>query len=207
MAIILDIASDPTPRLSQLWTAGFRTVFGYMSSINPTGEKCWTAERVKAAAAVGFRIGLVHEGWGGVGGKGISALDGMRDGKFCRAKGPALGAPQGAAIYFACDQDFSTAQIASWVLPYFDEIADSFNDRFYRIGVYGSGAVCTAVKDAGLADLTWEAQSKGWASYSAWLGKADMVQGAETKIAGLDVDADMAHGDIGDYAPDFSLAT
>jgi hypothetical protein len=199
--LIIDIASDPTPRLAQLKASGIKTIFGYMSSINPNGGKCWTPSRVKAAAAAGFRIGLVHEGWGGAGGKGISAADGDRDGRFCRVQASALGAPKGTCIYFACDKDFDLPEIRTLVLPYFEEISKAFDDNFYRIGVYGSAAVCEAVKAAGLADLTWEAQSRGWMNYSAWLAKADMVQGAEQKLDGLDVDTDTAQGDIGDYVP------
>jgi hypothetical protein len=67
--------------------------------------------------------------------------------------------------------------------------------------VYGSGAVCAAVIAAGLADLTWEAQSRGWLGYSAWLAKASMRQGPETKTLGLDIDTDAAQGDVGDFVP------
>jgi hypothetical protein len=201
--LIIDVADDPTPRLAQLKSAGIRTIFSYLSSINPTGGKCWTVARVKDAAAAGFRIGLVHEGWGGVNGRGVSAADGERDSKYCRQAAQVLGAPKGACIYFACDTDFTANQIKIMVTPYFQQIRRNFADGFYRIGVYGSGAVCSAMKDAGLTDLTWEAQSKGWMGYSSWLAKADMVQGPETTLAGLDVDTDTARGDIGDYDPVF----
>jgi hypothetical protein len=199
--LIIDIASDPTPSLAQLKAAGIKTIFGYLSSINPAGEKCWTASRVKIAAAAGFRIGLVHEGWGGVNGRGISAADGDRDGRYCRVAAAALGAPKGACVYFACDADFSLPEIHALVLPYFKAIKKAFADGMYRVGVYGSGAVCLAVMAADLADLSWEAQSRGWAGYSGWLAKANMTQGPETKLAGLDIDTDTAHGDIGDFVP------
>ncbi len=199
--LIIDIAEDPTPKLAALKASGVRTIFGYLSSISPTGDKCWTPARMRALAAAGLRAGLVHEGWGGVGGRGISASDGARDGRYCRAAGIALGAPRGACVYFACDWDFSTAQIQASVIPYFKAIRAAFADGFYRVGVYGSGAVCAAVVAAGLADLTWEAQSRGWLGYGAWLAKASMRQGPDTKILGLDVDTDMASSDVGDFVP------
>jgi len=203
-ALIIDVAEDVTARLEALKASGISTIFGYLSSINPNGGKCLTASRVRAIAAAGMRIGLVHEGWGGLGGKGISAADGDRDGRYCRVQAPALGAPQHACIYFACDQDFTPQQIHTLVLPYFTAIRAAFAGSGYRVGVYGSGAVCSAMKAAGLADLTWQAQSRGWVGYGAWLAKADMIQGTEQILAGLDVDTDIAQGDIGDFVPNFA---
>ena len=200
-AIIFDAAVDFTAELPAIVKAGMKAGFGYLSSINPNGEKCLTVARVKAMAAAGLRVGLVHEGYGGVNGRGISAADGARDGKFCHTKAAELGAPKNAAVYFACDQDFTAAQIRALVIPYFQSIRAAFADKFYRVGVYGSGAVCAAVMAAGLADLSWEAQSKGWTNFSAWQAKAAMVQGAETHLAGVDIDTDVAQGDIGDFVP------
>jgi hypothetical protein len=198
--LIIDTPNDATAKLPALKTIGIKSVFGYLSSINPNGPKCWTPARVKAAAAAGLRIGLVHEGWGGAPGHGgISAADGARDGAYCRKRAAELGAPKGACVYFACDNDFVGAQIANLVIPYFKAIRAAFGDGFYRVGVYGSGAVCAAVSGAGLADLTWEAQSRGWTGYAGWESKAAIVQGPCTKLEGLDVDSDVAHGDIGDF--------
>jgi len=205
-ALIIDVAEDVTTKLPQLKAAGITTIFGYLSSINPNGGKCLTPSRVHAIAAAGIRVGLVHEGWGGVGGKGISAVDGHRDGRYCRVQAPVLGAHKGACVYFACDQDFTQQQIPTLVLPYFTAIKSAFADGFYRVGVYGSGAVCEAVISAGLADLSWQAQSRGWLGYSAWLAKADMIQGSEQVLAELDVDTNSAQCDIGDYVPNFAEA-
>jgi Domain of unknown function (DUF1906) len=204
-ALIIDVATDVTAKLPALKASGIKTVFGYLSSIYPSGPKCLTPSRVRAIAAAGMRVGLVHEGYGGAGGKGISAADGDRDGRYCRVQAAALGAPKGACVYFACDQDFTLQQIRTLVLPYFTAINAAFADKFYRVGVYGSGAVCSAVKGSDLASLTWEAQSRGWLNYSAWLAKADLAQGPEQMLDGLDVDTDTAQGDIGDYMP-FSQA-
>lgn len=205
--VIIDTAVDITAALPALKASGVKTVIGYMSSINPAGAKCLNPLRVKAIAARGMKVGLVHEGWGGVDGKGITAEDGIRDGSYCRAKASLLGAPKGACIYFACDKDFSSAEITNLVLPYFRAIRQQFADGFYRVGVYGSGKVCQTVMDYGLANLSWLAQSKGWTAYSAWLAKASDVQGAQTKLDGVEVDSDVAQGDIGDFVPVFADET
>lgn len=200
-AIICDIAQDPTAHLDALFNAGYRTIFGYASSINPTGAKCWTVARVQAAKAKGFRIGIVHEGWGGAPGHGgISASDGARDGIYCAKLAPQLGAPSGACIYFACDTDFNANEIKSLVVPYFAAIRFQLINAGYRVGVYGSGAVCAAVIAAGVADLSWEAQSTGWSGFGAFKPKATMVQGAESRVP-LDLDPDTAQSDIGDFVP------
>jgi hypothetical protein len=200
-ALIIDVAQDVTAKLPGIKAAGIKTIFGYLSSINPNGAKCLTPSRVRAIAAAGLRVGLVHEGYGGVGGKGISAADGDRDGRFARVQAPALGAPNGTCVYFACDTDFSPAQIRSLVIPYFAEVRKALADGYFRVGVYGSGAVCAAVRAANLADLSWEAGSKGWTGYSDWVSKADMVQTVDANVGGVADDSDVANGDIGDYVP------
>lgn len=199
--LIIDTAEDITAKLPAIKAAGVQTVYGYLSSINPTGAKCVTPARARAIAAAGLRLGLVHEGWGGVGGRGISAIDGVRDGNYCKKAAATLGAPKGACVYFACDTDFSSAQVNSMVLPYFEAIREAFEGSGYRVGVYGSGAVCAAVIGAKFADLSWEAQSRGWTGYSAWLNNAAMTQGPETHLDGIDIDTDAAPGDIGDFVP------
>jgi hypothetical protein len=200
--IIIDTPVDVTPKLPALKAAGVCSVFGYLSSINPHGEKCVTPARARAIAKAGLRLGLVHEGWGGAAGHGgISKEDGERDGAFCHRIAATLGAPKGACVYFACDTDFNDQKIAELVLPYFQAVKAAFADGFYRVGVYGSGAVCRAVTGAGLASLSWEAQSRGWTGYSAWLASASMVQGRQTRLDGLDADTDTAAGDIGDFVP------
>jgi len=134
-ALIIDVAEDVTAKLPQLKACGVNTIFGYLSSINPNGGKCLTPSRVRAIAAAGMRVGLVHEGWGGVGGKGISAADGDRDGRYCRVQASVLGAPKGACVYFACDQDISPAQIAAMAIPYFHAIRAAFAGSGLRVGV------------------------------------------------------------------------
>jgi hypothetical protein len=199
----IDVPQDATAQLAGLKSRGIMTVFGYISSINPTGGKCWTVARMKAVAAAGMHAGVVHEGWGGVGGKGISAADGARDGAFSVSEMKKLGAPPGACCYFACDQDFSANQIALLVIPYFTAIEKAFVASGYRVGIYGSGNSCMAVLAKKLADKTWIACSTGWGGYKEFVGQADIVQHVSPKISGLDVDTDTckAGDDVGTFTP------
>jgi hypothetical protein len=102
---------------------------------------------------------------------------GVQDGRSAFAFASQVGQPPGSAVYFAVDEDFSSAQIEAVVLPYFEGVRAGMDDAAgglsaYRIGVYGSGLCCTRVRDVhGLAQLAWLAQSTGWrgsAGFDTW---------------------------------------
>src|SRR6266567_3396855 len=68
----------------------------------------------------------------------------------------------------------------------------------FQVGVYGSGAVCTAMLNAGHATLAWLAQSTGWtghAQFNAWAIK----QGPEQSVCGLNSDTDVARDEFGGF--------
>jgi len=74
--------------------------------------------------------------------------------------------PPESAIYFAVDNDASGSDIVGPINEYFRGIAAGFaaaggDAPDYRVGVYGSGAVCQALMQAGLADYAWLAMSTG----------------------------------------------
>ena len=85
-----------------------------------------------------------------------------------------------------------------------DAFAKPTDEPTYVVGVYGSGATCKAILDAGLAQRAWLAQSKGWSGYSAFLnsGRWALSQAMPTKIAGIECDPDTAGEghDVGDFA-------
>ena len=93
-----------------------------------------------------------------------------------------------------------------WLFPYFSQSAVLSMIISIALVSMGLDLFARLSSEETLADLTWEAQSRGWMNYSAWLAKADMVQGPEQILDGLDVDTDTAHGDIGDYVPTFGMA-
>lgn len=189
------------PRLGDV-----HTIIRYITAGSPRSDKHIKLPEVKAITVAGKKLGLVHETWGDfrhAGHGGISASDGVRDGKYARDVLPKLAAPQGACVYFAVDQDATVAQIRDNVLPYFKAVRDAFADGYYRVGVYGPGAVCAAVLDAGFADLGWLSNAKGWKGYAAFKPRAALVQLLPTHIAGgLDVDPNVAQvEDWGQFVP------
>lgn len=200
-----DVASDPRSKIVAAKQAGVTTIFGYVSSISPHGPKCWTPERMQVMAANGMYAGIVHEGFGGTHNKGVSREDGLRDGPYSRDQMAPLGAHKGAACYFACDTDFSNraGTVDSLVLPYFEAIMGAFHGSGYRIGIYGDGDACEAVKTRGLVDLTWLANARAWAGYARWQPRADIVQLLPANVVGLDVDPDVIQPgrDVGTFIP------
>lgn len=93
---------------------------------------------------------------------------GAYDAKRALELASALDQPKGTAIYFGvdgADEKFWTRgeadHGAARIKRYFETVAALVRPAGYRVGVYGSGYACTAIKDrAGLADFCWLSQSK-----------------------------------------------
>lgn len=207
MTTIIDTNQESTAQISHLKADGIATVIRYLSAINPNGAKCVKPPEAKALAAAGIRLGLVNEGWGDFAHGGISAGAGERDAEFCSKYASTVGAPANACIFFAVDVDANPSQINKLVLPYFAAIRSVFANAAvkYRVGVYGSGAVCQAVIAAGTADLAWLSCSMGWTGSRDLLAAKPpelvLVQHVPATIANLDCDPDDAFGEFGDFIP------
>ena len=207
---VIDTNRNVTKIAAPLKSAGAVTVLRYISAINPAGEKTVKDAEARAIAAAGLRLGLVCEGWGDFAHGGISAGAGERDGEFCRDYLPKLGAPVSAIVVYAVDTDATAGEIAKLVIPYFRAVNAAVGGK-HRIGVYGSGAVCEAVMDAGLAVLSMTACSLGWSGTRAYLaankqGLRQHLPGTNPMLAPLHLDYDpndvrAGVTDIGDYVP------
>jgi hypothetical protein len=116
-----------------------------------------------------------------------------------QAKG--VGQPAGSAIYFAVDFDATTADMYP-IDQYFRGItaglaASSGGTPEYKVGVYGSGAVCDAVKRARLAQYAWLSNSTGWAGrgFGGW----NIRQGRPYANLGFNHDSNEARDDYGGF--------
>jgi len=200
--VIIDVNEDVTKHLPALSAAGVVTVIGYLNPHGTTG-KVITPQRARAIAAAGMTLGLVSEGWGDFAHGEISAAAGKRDAEHALAALPALGAPTGAAVYFAVDTDASMNQVNGLVVPYFRAIQAAFAGSGYRTGAYGSGAICEAVLANRLVDFTWLSCSLGWLGSKEFLAsnKWSLRQHVPSKVVGIDCDVDEAHGDFGAFVP------
>jgi hypothetical protein len=68
----------------------------------------------------------------------------------------------------------------------------------YKVGVYGSGAACDAVRQAGLAQYSWLSNSTAWAgslSYDGW----DIRQGERLADLSFNHDSDEARSEYGGF--------
>jgi Rv2525c-like, glycoside hydrolase-like domain len=121
---------------------------------------------------------------------------------FRQAK--AIGQPPGSAIYFAVDFNARPEQITGPIDRYFRGIAvglaaaDGGRAPPYRVGVYGSGAVCAYLKGAGLAQYAWLSNSTAWAGYRSFTDW-DIRQGGRSPSLSFSQDSNEARGNYGGF--------
>jgi hypothetical protein len=205
MPSIIDVAQNVTPNIVHLKADGILTVMRYLTTNTASGKLVLPAE-AHVLGANGIRLGLVFEAGGGAPGQSpLTTAQGQIDGTFAARYAPSVGAAEDACIYFAADNDFSPVVIDSNILPYFAAVYKAVGRQF-RVGVYGSGAVCQAIINEVSADLAWLSGSMGWTGSRAYLAARPealrLVQTQEdVKYADMDVDFDEALGDFGDFLP------
>jgi hypothetical protein len=178
-----------------LQSSGITFVGRYYSRTTHIEGKKLTASEAQLISDAGLQLVTVYED-GPTSYSYFSASRGSDDAAGALAQAAAIGQPTGSAIYFTVDYDAADDEIANDITAYFQAIAAALGD--YHVGVYGSGAVCTAITNAGLASYAWLAQSTGWSGYSAFTTWA-IKQGAEGSVCGLNSDTDQARGDFGAF--------
>ncbi|WP_449433777.1 glycoside hydrolase domain-containing protein [Pseudomonas putida] len=208
MATIIDVSSTCGSKAGALAAAGIRTVIRYYSRDTIRPSKRLKRDEALDFTAAGLRIGIVHEGRFGDKASNFDRACGLADALYARSYGAAtIGQPAGSVIYFGVDFDATAAEIRDQIIPYFQGVVDAFarhtGEPDYVIGVYGSGATCTALLDAGLARRAWLAQATGWAGYAKFLASErwTLSQAMPTTIAGVSCDPNTA-GDgkeVGDF--------
>lgn len=161
------------PKMAQL---GYNTAIRYYDHTANTknlSDKILKVEEAHQILHKGFDIVAVYEST-----NNLKYLDGEPDGHL-HGKRAGLYAtttikqPMGSAIYFAVDLDIGPHTIKSKILPYFRGVIAGMKEVCpggipYKVGVYGSGATCAAVQEAGLAQFYWLANAKGWSGYGAF---------------------------------------
>jgi hypothetical protein len=92
-------------------------------------------------------------------------LDGMEAFEYC---GNTLKQPPQTPIFFAVDFDYQTNR-RNWITTYFEGVRDARiayllqnPNRYYLIGVYGSGAVLRWCYEQGIVSYFWQAVSSGY---------------------------------------------
>jgi hypothetical protein len=197
----IDLATDAGRVATAINQAGLQFIARYYR--NPTSH--WpslSASEARLISSLGLNIVVV---WEGASNKAsyFSHLAGVNDSTSAYHQAHTIGQPVGSAIYFAVDYDASGPDIVGPVGAYFRGVAAGFaaaggSTPDYRPGVYGSGAVCQGLVQAGLVDYTWLAMSTGWAGYrdfTTW----NIKQGKALSALSFDHDSDQATGDYGSF--------
>lgn len=202
---IIDTNHNTMKSFQRMHASGVQSVIRYFS--RAMGDKVIRKAELEALLKDGFRVGIVYEGAGDK--LSVFSYDmGFKDAAFARDYGAQIGVPGGAAIYFAVDFDATANQINHQIVDYFRGVGGAFALRgpaSYRVGVYGSGMVCKAIKDTTkLAGFSWVSCSMGWTGSRAYAAGNtwNLIQRLPMTVAGLDVDPDVAnpaYPDWGDF--------
>lgn len=197
----IDIPTDARDVSQELKGSGLHFVARYYR--DPASR--WptlSAEEARSVAAAGMKLVAVWESHSHRPDY-FSYASGYADGLAAHRQASSVGQPEGSAIYFAVDYNAPDPDIRGPIDRYFRGIAAGLTTaagkgREYRIGVYGSGAVCGYVKGARLAEYAWLSNSRAWAGYgsfAAW----DIKQGPRSAGLSFDHDTNQARGEFGAF--------
>jgi hypothetical protein len=132
----------------------------------------------------------------------FSYASGYRDAIAAHNQATEIGQPARSAIYFAVDFNVDAAAM-SLVDQYFRGITAGLaavggGSAKYKVGVYGSGAVCGSIRAAGLAHYSWLSNSTAWAgssNYDGW----DIKQAGKTLELSFNHDYNEARREYGGF--------
>jgi glycoside hydrolase-like protein len=133
----------------------------------------------------------------------FSYTSGYSDGLAAHRQAKAIGQPAGTGIYFAVDFNAQEPDIGGPVDQYFRGVhaglaAAAEQTREYRVGVYGSGAVCDYLKRARLAEYAWLSNSTAWSGYDSFTDW-NIRQSGRSPLLSFDQDANEARGEFGSF--------
>ena len=161
-----------------------------------------SAGEAQAVSAAGMKLVALWE-WHSHDRAYFSYANGYWDATKAYREAKAVGQPAGSAIYFGVDFNAQPADIAGPVDQYFRGVAAGLaaaggSSQTYRVGVYGSGAVCDYLKGARLAQYAWLSNSTAWAGYGRF-NDWNIRQTGRLALLSFDQDANEARGDYGGF--------
>lgn len=196
----IDLPTDASDVLNELKASRV----GFVARYYRQPESRWpalSASEAQRLSALGLKIVAVWEAHS----RDLAHFSygsGYGDATMAYGQARAVGQPAGSAIYFAVDFNPPRQSLAA-IDDYFRGIAAGFaaasgGNADYRVGVYGSGAVCDAVKRAGLARYSWLSNAAAWAdsmTYADW----NIRQGARSPDLSFNHDSDEAREEYGAF--------
>ncbi|MEP9359534.1 TIGR02594 family protein [Sphingomonas sp. KR3-1] len=204
---IIDTPYDVGDFAERLFQEGVRTVMRYYNNKNSTTfpSKCLTPKEHGKLIAAGLKLAVVFQQRGGAGGfiDDFAATKGTRDATRALALAASIDQPEGSGIYFGVDNDFAKTAELDQIERYFGEVRATIGGR-YRIGVYGSGAVCARLKAKGLAELFWLPASMGWTGSKAFLASQQWTlfqkfQEQQSTFGRFDYDGNLFNPSFADF--------
>lgn len=196
----VDLASDASNVVGELSTSGLTFVARYYR--DPTSHyPPLTAAEARRLSALGLKIVTVYEFHSGNPWY-FSYGSGYWDGYNAWREAAAAGQPAGSAIYFGVDFNARGTELYQ-VEQYFRGVNAAFANISrggpgYRIGVYGSGAVCDAITRSRLARYSWLSNAHAWAGYNSYTNWDIRQYGAFASLS-FNHDGDEARGDYGAF--------
>ena len=172
---IIDSPFNLSDHAARLFHEGVNTVIRYYNNANSSKfpTKCLTKDEFTKLTDAGLSVAVVFQQRGGAGGfvDDFAPGKGQRDAKRALELAAEIGQPRDSAIYFGVDHDFARTEELAEIDNYFAEVNQAFGGKF-RVGVYGSGAVCSRLKQSGKASLFWLPASMGWLGSRAFLASS-----------------------------------
>src|ERR1051325_4608611 len=135
--------------LTCLQSGGYEFIGRYYSRTTQIPGKKLTQPEARLISLAGIAIVAVYED-GPTSYSYFSSDRGVEDANGASEQANAVGQPSESAIYFTVDYDATSSDIEGNITSYFQAIVATIGNQF-RVGVYGSGDVCHAIKSSGYA--------------------------------------------------------
>jgi hypothetical protein len=160
-----------------------------------------TASEVQRLSSLGLKIVTVWESHSHQPAY-FSYASGYSDALNAYRQAKTVGQPSGSAIYFAVDFNAQAPDLPL-IDQYFRGIAAGFyaagqGRPEYKVGVYGSGAVCDVVKRAGLARYAWLSNARAWTGSAGYMGW-NIRQGGRFATLSFNHDSNEARDQYGEF--------
>lgn len=165
-----------------------------------TDAECVMIEQADAALrkqGMYFLLGIVYEYVAGP--RGSTA--GILDGNYTKMRLAQIGAPEGAWVAAASDEDYPGTAGANLLADYFkafwSRLEDGSGKSIVRRAIYAAGATLDLMWKVGLIDEggRWVTQSMGFkgSSHDIQIGAIDVQQLLNEALVGKDVDPNVFH--------------
>lgn len=151
MALGCDTATNVTSaRLTTLQDNNFTFVGRYLNRVEGAHDGL-TADEVTRISNGGLYIVSIYQNNGSTGADYFTNSRGVSDAEDAVALANGLAQTDNTPIYFAVDFDATASEVTDNIVPYFQGVlsvlnSSTKNPNGYKLGVYGSRAVCDYIR-------------------------------------------------------------